>query len=74
MLLELQVMYDLGHEQAAVERAGVDAETREDLFRRGGSTHDFPAFEHQHLQACFRQVGRGYQPVVTGSDDNGIVG
>ena len=62
-----------GHQMQQV-RAGRDAKAGRELARDGRPAHAVRRLEHQHRAAGARQIGRADQAVVTGADDDAVVG
>ncbi len=71
---QIQLANDRGSKEADHVGEHREGEARKDLFAHGGSAHQVPALQNQHLVPGFGQIGGSDQAVVPGADDDGIVG
>ena len=74
VLHELEVLDDVGPEQAQGVRERREPEARPELLGDRGAADDGPALENERPQAALRQVRRVGQPVVAAADDDRIPG
>ena len=73
VLFELELVYDLGPEQARDERARGPPRVRDQLLADARAADDVTGFQHDHLLAGAGQVVGRDEPVVTPSDDCHVV-
>ena len=70
---ELQFADDLRAHQAHHVREDAVAKAREDLLGDGGASQQRPRFQHAHVEARARQVGRVHQAVVPAAHHDHVV-
>ena len=71
--LEVEIGDDFRMQQAHQVAEGRGPEAGRERFGDGRATDDRAALEHQRLLAGAGEIGGAGQPVVSGSDDDGVV-
>ena len=70
---QLQIADDRRVEEAVDVGGGGDLEAGERLLGDAGAADDVAPLEDEHAQPGAREVARGHQPVVPGTDHDGVV-
>ena len=73
VLLQPQVAHDLRQQQADDVGAGGDLVARPERLGRGAAAQYMPALQDADRPAGPRQIGSGYQSVVSAADDDAVV-
>jgi hypothetical protein len=71
---EVEIADDLRLERMHDRRAGRRHISGKDLFASGRATDDIPPIEHKDLEPSSREVRGRNEAVMTGANDDGIVG
>jgi hypothetical protein len=73
MIRKVEIGNHLGSKHAGYIRSRRYSAARGNLLGHATASDNFPTFEHEGGETCPRQVRRGRQPVVAGTDDNRVV-
>ena len=72
MFVQLQVADDLGLQQADGVGRGRVAEARMEFLRHASASDHAAPLQNAHAQPRHAEIGRTGEPVMTGTDDDGI--
>src|SRR2546422_172004 len=70
---QVQILHDLGSQQAADRRSGGSAETRSNLFRRRRAANRSAFFEDEHAASGAREVRGRHEAVVATAHDHDVI-